>query len=109
MFFWQKPSAATVKPTGNKAAARSRLAAVKAAMKAKQQATETEKATKDDGTTEEPNLSSQEPQPEAQSLDTIVFNGGFFQVKSPVKTPGEEKLGESLVTWFHTACPFSVL
>ncbi|XP_030019514.1 disks large-associated protein 5 [Sphaeramia orbicularis] len=92
----KKPSAAPVKPTGNKAAARSRLAAVKAAMKAKQQAAESEKAAKADGTTEEPSLSSQEPQPEAQSLDTVVFSEGFFQVKSPAKTPGSVRRSSRL-------------
>ncbi|XP_028286637.1 disks large-associated protein 5 [Parambassis ranga] len=84
----KKPSAAPAKTAGTNAAAKSRLAAVKAAMKAKQQAAEAEKAAKDAGTTEEdPTLNSQEPQAGAQTLDTVVFNGGFFKVESPAKSP----------------------
>ncbi|KAM7381924.1 hypothetical protein PAMA_012673 [Pampus argenteus] len=83
----KKPAAvpAPTKPTGTKAAAKSRLAAVKAAMKAKQQAAEAEKAA---GNAEDgPGLSSQESQPqaEAQMTGTVVFDGGFFQVESPAK------------------------
>uniref|UniRef100_A0AAY4ATT6 Discs, large (Drosophila) homolog-associated protein 5 n=1 Tax=Denticeps clupeoides TaxID=299321 RepID=A0AAY4ATT6_9TELE len=52
------------------AAAKSRLAAVKAAMRAKQQA---EKA-------------GQEDVPQSE---TVVFHGGFFHVESPVKVAGE--------------------
>lgn len=85
---WQKPSAAPVKVTGTKAAAKSRLAAVKAAMKAKQQAAE--EAAKDAGNSDD-NLRSQEQQPKAgsQTLDTVVFDGGFFQVESPAKPLGK--------------------
>ncbi|KAM7371036.1 hypothetical protein PAMP_010536 [Pampus punctatissimus] len=83
----KKPAAvpAPSKPTGTKAAAKSRLAAVKAAMKAKQQAAEAEKAAAN--TEDDPGLSSQEPQPqaEAQTTGTVVFDGGFFQVESPAK------------------------
>ncbi|TKS90033.1 Disks large-associated protein 5 [Collichthys lucidus] len=87
----KKPSAAPTKPTGTKAAARSRLASVKAAMKARQQAAEAEKAANDAGNDEENAVSSsQEPQPqaEAQPANTVVFDGGFFQVESPAKPPG---------------------
>ncbi|KAG7226420.1 hypothetical protein INR49_013832, partial [Caranx melampygus] len=84
----KKPSAAPAKPAGNKAAAKSRLAAVKAAMKAKQQAAEAEKAAKDAGKSEDdPILGSQGPQAETQKPDTVVFDGGFFQVESPAKPP----------------------
>ncbi|XP_060951222.1 disks large-associated protein 5 [Limanda limanda] len=86
----KKPAAAPAKPTGTKVAAKSRLAAVKAAMKARQQAAEAEKAANDAGQSEaEPSLTSEEPQPQAepQVPDTVVFDGGFFQVRSPAKTP----------------------
>lgn len=64
---------------GGNAAAKSRLAAIKAAMKAKQaeqKATET----------------SDKPQEDSSSVSvapvqSVVFHGGFFQVESPVKTP----------------------
>lgn len=76
----QKPSAAPVKQTGSKAAAKSRLAAVKAAIKAKQQAAENM----------DPN--GEEPQTESQPTKPVVFDGGFFQVESPARPPGERKL-----------------
>ncbi|KAM9336613.1 disks large-associated protein 5 [Symphorus nematophorus] len=87
----KKPSAAPAKPTGAKAAAKSRLAAVKAAMKAKQQAAEAEKAAKDAGNDEEtlcPNSQEAQPKAEPQPTDSVVFDGGFFQVESPAKPPG---------------------
>ncbi|XP_042363726.1 disks large-associated protein 5 isoform X1 [Plectropomus leopardus] len=91
-----KKPAATAKPTGTKAAAKSRLAAVKAAMKARQLE---EKAAKDAGNDEDnPSLNSQEPQPQAEpqaaaaaavaAAAPVVFDGGFFQVESPAKPPG---------------------
>ncbi|XP_071319620.1 disks large-associated protein 5 isoform X2 [Trachinotus anak] len=96
----KKPSAAPAKPTGTKAAAaKSRLAAVKAAMKARQQAAEAEKAAKDAGKSEDdPSLNSQGPQPqaEAQMPDTVVFDGGFFQVESPAKPPGSVRRSSHL-------------
>ncbi|MEQ2179125.1 hypothetical protein GOODEAATRI_021419 [Goodea atripinnis] len=70
------------KPTGNKAAAKSRLAAVKAAMKARQQEAEAEKAAKD--ATNPDDAGSQELQPQEDG-PTVVFDGGFFQVESPAK------------------------
>lgn len=81
-------AAAPAKPAGTKAAARSRLAAAKAAMKARQQAAETEKT--------ETEQSSQEVPPEPQNTDTVVFNGGFFQVQSPAKTPGSVRRSSRL-------------
>ncbi|KAM4525257.1 disks large-associated protein 5 isoform 2-T2 [Odontesthes bonariensis] len=84
----KKPSAAPAKPAGPKAAAKSRLAAVKAAMKARQQAAEAEREAKDAGSTDS-DPSAQEPPPQtgAQTLETVVFNGGFFRVESPAKPP----------------------
>lgn len=73
----QKPSAAPVKPTGSKAAAKSRLAAVKAAMKARQQAAETIDS------------NSEKPQTASQPAEPVVFDGGFFQVESPARPAGE--------------------
>ncbi|KAI2658559.1 Disks large-associated protein 5 [Labeo rohita] len=75
--------------TGASAAAKSRLAAVKAAMRAKQaeqKATETSDNIQDD-------LSSVPAAPAAAPAttlptQTVVFNGGFFQVESPVKPSG---------------------
>ncbi|XP_035469847.2 disks large-associated protein 5 [Scophthalmus maximus] len=85
----KKPSTVTAKPTGTKAASKSRLAAVKAAMKARQQAAEAEKAATDAGKSEEdkdgPNCHDPQPQAESQIPDTVVFDGGFFQVESPAK------------------------
>lgn len=85
---FQKPVAAPSKPTGAKSAARSRLAAAKAAMKAKQQAAE--KAAKEDGDDDDSCSNTQEPQPQEvpQPADSVVFDGGFFQVESPLKPPG---------------------
>lgn len=60
-------------------------------MKAKQQAAEAEKAAKDAGKSEDdPGLDSRGPQAEVQKPDTVVFDGGFFQVESPAKPPGEK-------------------
>ncbi|XP_020503797.2 disks large-associated protein 5 isoform X1 [Labrus bergylta] len=93
----KKPAAAPAKPSGTKAAAKSRLAAIKAAMKAKQQAAEAEKAAKDAGNNDD-NLcqKSQEPQAEANQADTMVFDGGFFQVESPAKLPGSVRRSSRL-------------
>uniref|UniRef100_A0A8C2JYT7 Discs, large (Drosophila) homolog-associated protein 5 n=1 Tax=Cyprinus carpio TaxID=7962 RepID=A0A8C2JYT7_CYPCA len=71
--------------TGACAAAKSRLAAVKAAMRAKQaeqKATETSDNIQDN--------SSSVPAAPTITLpaQTVVFNGGFFQVESPVKPSG---------------------
>ncbi|XP_018527980.1 LOW QUALITY PROTEIN: disks large-associated protein 5 [Lates calcarifer] len=93
----KKPSAAPAKPTGTKAAAKSRLAAVKAAMKARQQAAEAEKAAKDAGKSEDdPSLNSQEAPAQAHMPDTVVFDGGFFQVESPAKTSGSVRKSSRL-------------
>ncbi|XP_027145450.1 disks large-associated protein 5 isoform X2 [Larimichthys crocea] len=107
----KKPSAAPTKPTGTKTAARSRLASVKAAMKARQQAAEAEKAANDAGNDEENAvLSSQEPQPQAevQPANTVVFDGGFFQVESPAKPPGSLRRSSRLsAAVLPHASPFS--
>lgn len=75
----QKPSGASVKPTGSKEAAKSRLAAVKAAMKARQQVAKNFDS------------SAEEPQAESKPAESVVFDGGFFQVESPARPPGERK------------------
>uniref|UniRef100_A0A4W6CEC0 Discs, large (Drosophila) homolog-associated protein 5 n=1 Tax=Lates calcarifer TaxID=8187 RepID=A0A4W6CEC0_LATCA len=78
-------------------AAKSRLAAVKAAMKARQQAAEAEKAAKDAGKSEDdPSLNSQEAPAQAHMPDTVVFDGGFFQVESPAKTSGSVRKSSRL-------------
>ncbi|KAM8730592.1 disks large-associated protein 5 isoform 2-T2 [Acanthopagrus schlegelii] len=87
----KKPSAAPAKPTGTKGAAKSRLAAAKAAMKARQQAAEAEKTETDAGTDkDDTSPSSQELQPcaELRATDSVVFDGGFFQVESPARPSG---------------------
>lgn len=63
-------------------------------MKARQQAAEAEKAAKDAGNDEDnPSLNAQGPQTQAegQPTDTVVFDGGFFQVESPAKPSGKKK------------------
>lgn len=86
----KKPSAVPAKPAGTNAAAKARLAAAKAAMKAKKQAAEAEKAANAADSEGGLVLSSQHPQPQAgaQKQDTVVFDGGFFQVESPAKPSG---------------------
>ncbi|RXN04556.1 disks large-associated 5-like isoform X3 [Labeo rohita] len=91
MVYFQKPPVVGggKAGTGASAAAKSRLAAVKAAMRAKQaeqKATETSDNIQDD-------LSSVPAAPAAAPAttlptQTVVFNGGFFQVESPVKPSG---------------------
>ncbi|KAK9530622.1 hypothetical protein VZT92_012110 [Zoarces viviparus] len=92
----KKPPAAPAKQTGTKAAATSRLAAVKAAMKAKQQAAE--KAAKDAGSDEHnPGMNSEEAQSQAEPQQTVVFDGGFFQVESPARPSGSVRRPSRLV------------
>ncbi|XP_017274095.1 disks large-associated protein 5 isoform X2 [Kryptolebias marmoratus] len=81
------PVAPPAKPAVTKAAAKSRLAAVKAAMKAKQQAAEAEKAAQAAANAETPTSQEPQPQAEAQTKETVVFDGGFFKVESPAKPP----------------------
>ena len=83
--FSQKPSAAPAKLSGNKAAAKSRLAAVKAAMRAKQQ--EAEKAESGSSNSQDPTLQT-EPQP----VDSVVSDGGFLAVNSPARLSRERKI-----------------
>ncbi|XP_062298008.1 disks large-associated protein 5 [Scomber scombrus] len=94
----KKPAPAPAKPTGTKAAAKSRLAAIKAAMKAKQQAAEAEKAAQAAAAAGDPDPSPQEPQPQAQPLktDTVLFDGGFFQVESPSRPAGPARRSSRL-------------
>ncbi|XP_029933425.1 disks large-associated protein 5 isoform X1 [Myripristis murdjan] len=93
------PSATAAKPAGSSAAAKSRLAAVKAAMKARQQAAEAEKAAKvavisEDGP--DPGPQDQQPPALAPPPDTVVFNGGFFQIESPAKLSGSVRRSSRL-------------
>ncbi|XP_028332959.1 disks large-associated protein 5 isoform X2 [Gouania willdenowi] len=74
----KKAAAAPSKPAGTKAAAKSRLAAIKAAMKAKKQA---EDSTKGENTGES------QPKVDAHTGDTVVFDAGFFMLESPAKPP----------------------
>lgn len=68
---------------GASAAAKSRLAAVKAAMRAKQ--TEQKAVEKD-------NIQDDAGPATILPAQTVVFHGGFFQVESPVKPSGKNKL-----------------
>ncbi|XP_071761210.2 disks large-associated protein 5 [Centroberyx gerrardi] len=93
------PSATAPKPAGTNAAAKSRLAAVKAAMKARQQAAEAEKAAKAAGNAEDgpgPNPQDSQPLAAAQPADTVTFHGGFFQVESPAKLSGSVRKSSRL-------------
>lgn len=90
----KKPASALVaKPVGG-AAAKSRLAAIKAAIKVKQLAAEAEKAVQAAGpgsAVDDPAQAPQDPQAEtlAPESPVVVFQGGFFQVESPAKLTGE--------------------
>lgn len=59
-------------------------------MKARQQAAE-EAAKDGDNKEDDTSPNSQEPQPQAvpPPADSVVFDGGFFQVESPAKPPGQ--------------------
>ncbi|XP_012694419.2 disks large-associated protein 5 isoform X1 [Clupea harengus] len=69
------------------AAAKSRIAAIKAAMKAKQQQAEAEKAAQAAASVPETTAASETPS-KLQPADTMVFHGGFFKVESPMKSAG---------------------
>ena len=72
----KKPPLAPAPKAGTNAKAKSRLAAAKVALKAKQQAAEAKKAA---GSTEaNPSIQVSEAPTVTQATDTIVFNGGFF-------------------------------
>ncbi|XP_053197175.1 disks large-associated protein 5 [Scomber japonicus] len=94
----KKPAAAPApaKPAGTKAAAKSRLAAIKAAMKAKQQAAEAEKAAAAAADDPEPSPQEQQPQAQPQKTDTVLFDGGFFQVESPSRPAGPARRSSRL-------------
>ncbi|XP_066464380.1 disks large-associated protein 5 isoform X2 [Eleutherodactylus coqui] len=77
-------SAPTVKPNQadvGRAAARSRLAAIKAAMKNKAK-------------TEEP-LAEVEAQVIPMQVDPVVFDAGFFRIESPAKLPASLRINRS--------------
>lgn len=94
----QKPPPAggkTKAGVGASAAAKSRLAAVKAAMKAKQAAgakiaDASDRAQGDSAPTSD-------AQANTLTAQTIVFHGGFFQVESPVKVAGMSKFIIALI------------
>ncbi|XP_076154573.1 disks large-associated protein 5 isoform X1 [Alosa pseudoharengus] len=73
------------------AAAKSRLAAIKAAMKAKQQQAEAEKAAQAAASVLDSTPALDTPS-KLRPADIVVFNGGFFQVESPLKTAGASRL-----------------
>nr|XP_055033092.1 disks large-associated protein 5 isoform X5 [Misgurnus anguillicaudatus] len=77
------PGGKTTVGGGASAAAKGRLAAIKAAMKAKQAAEQ--KATETSDSNQE--TSSLDPV-NTKPVQTVVFHGGFFQVESPVKPSG---------------------
>ncbi|KAJ3608545.1 hypothetical protein NHX12_025592 [Muraenolepis orangiensis] len=89
-----KKPAGAAKPSGASTAVKARLAAakaaMKAAMKAKKQAFEAEKAS---GNTEEDctALPQEAQSSEPRVPETVLFQGGFFQVESPAKLPGSPR------------------
>nr|XP_061807390.1 disks large-associated protein 5-like [Nerophis lumbriciformis] len=99
----RKPTTAPAKPAATKAAAKSRLAEVKAAMRAQKAAAEAEKAAKAAGDiVEEPNPATQGDQCQP---DTVVFDGGFFHVESPAKTPKTQQVCVRRSNRLSTAAP----
>ncbi|KAG7260545.1 hypothetical protein CRUP_024737 [Coryphaenoides rupestris] len=78
------PTATAPKPAGGGAAGKSRLAAAKAAMKAKKQAAEASQAAGSEGG-DGVSLPREAP---PRDPETMVFQGGFFQVESPARLPG---------------------
>uniref|UniRef100_A0A673W7A3 Discs, large (Drosophila) homolog-associated protein 5 n=1 Tax=Salmo trutta TaxID=8032 RepID=A0A673W7A3_SALTR len=109
----KKPASAPVaKPVGG-AAAKSRLAAIKAAIKVKQQAAEAEKAVQAAGpgsAVDDPAQAPQDPQAEtlAPESPVVVFQGGFFKVESPAKLTGSVRRSTRVATRPPQASPCSV-
>ncbi|CDQ72558.1 unnamed protein product [Oncorhynchus mykiss] len=109
----KKPASAPVaKPVGG-AAAKSRLAAIKAAIKVKQQAAEAEKAVQAAGpgsAVDDPAPAPQDPQAEilAPESPVVVFQGGFFQVESPAKLTGSVRRSTRVAARPPQASPCSV-
>ncbi|XP_045065713.1 disks large-associated protein 5-like isoform X2 [Coregonus clupeaformis] len=106
------PSALVAKPVGG-AAAKSRLAAIKAAIKAKQQAAVAEKAVQAAGpgsAVDDPAPAPQDPQAETQAPEppVVVFQGGFFQVESPAKLTGSARRSTRVAARPLQASPCSV-
>ncbi|XP_062382544.1 disks large-associated protein 5 isoform X4 [Sardina pilchardus] len=83
-------------------AAKGRLAAIKAAMKAKQQQAEAEKAAQAAASVPDSTPAAGTPS-KLKPADIVVFNGGFFQVESPLKTAGTPR--PSRVSATPTASP----
>ncbi|KAM9411321.1 disks large-associated protein 5 isoform 2-T2 [Salvelinus alpinus] len=109
----KKPASAPVaKPVGG-AAAKSRLAAIKAAIKVKRQAAEAEKAVQAAGpgsAVDDPAPAPQDPQAEtlAPESPVVVFQGGFFQVESPAKLTGFVRRSTRVAARPPQASPCSV-
>ncbi|XP_046888156.1 disks large-associated protein 5 isoform X2 [Hypomesus transpacificus] len=95
------PPSAPSKPNagpGANVAAKSRLAAIKAAMKARQQAAEAEKADQAEAIgSAEDQPALEPPHRQDQAPETLVFNGGFFQVESPAKLTGPVRRSSRLI------------
>ncbi|KAJ7984686.1 hypothetical protein DPEC_G00357330 [Dallia pectoralis] len=105
----KKPPAAPVaKPAGG-AGAKSRLAAIKAAIKAKQQAAESERAALTAGSDTVVEVPAADPQTGCQTLEApVVFQGGFFQVESPAKQTGSLRRSTRVAALTSGASPCSV-
>ncbi|XP_077406568.1 disks large-associated protein 5 isoform X2 [Vanacampus margaritifer] len=91
----KKPAAAPAKPPAFKTG-KSGLAALKAAMRAQKKAAEAAKAAAlaaGDATDDKPRPSPQRAQ---RRSDSVVFDGGFFRVESPAKTPGSVRRSSRL-------------
>uniref|UniRef100_A0A4W5KVQ0 Discs, large (Drosophila) homolog-associated protein 5 n=1 Tax=Hucho hucho TaxID=62062 RepID=A0A4W5KVQ0_9TELE len=109
----KKPASAPVaKPVGG-AAAKSRLAAIKAAIKVKQQAAEAEKAVQAAGpgsAVDNPAPAHWDPQAEtlAPEPPVVVFQGGFVQVESPANLTGSVRRSTRVAARPPQASPCSV-
>ncbi|XP_077358114.1 disks large-associated protein 5-like isoform X1 [Festucalex cinctus] len=91
----KKPAAAPAKPPVTKAG-KSELAALKAAMRAQKKAAEAAKAAAARAAGE----ATDKPRPSCEGAqgrsDIVVFDGGFFRVESPIKTPGSVRRSSRL-------------
>lgn len=81
---------------GASTAAKSRLAAVKAAMKAKQAAAA--KAAEASDRPQDDSAPVSDALVKARTAQTVVFHGGFFQVESPVKVLGMSSLQPFIIS-----------
>ncbi|XP_046710078.1 disks large-associated protein 5 isoform X1 [Silurus meridionalis] len=105
----KKPPAAGGKAgagQGASTAAKSRLAAVKAAMKAKQ--AEVAKAAETSDRAQDGTTPASDAVANNLTAQTVVFHGGFFQVESPVKVIGAVRRSSRLSVASFTQCLPSV-